>query len=357
MAKNIKLSHKQFRNVKARHSKLINNAHNLSEDNTTINQSNLGPLMDGTIVSRYGKQVDVEDNKTRIIYRCYIRRTIESLTTGDAVLFRIDITNNEQQNGLVETVKPRTSLLSRPDYYDGLKPIVANISKIIIVNAKEPEFSTNILDRYLIACAKAQLSPIIIINKADLFTDDEKTELEKTLNVYKNLGYKTLLVSTQTQEGISELLNLIENENTVLVGQSGVGKTSLLNVLVPTAYANTNEISQTSGLGQHTTTNTKLYHLDNGGLIIDSPGIREFALWHLTNEEVTKSYKEFTPYIGCCKFRDCKHNENEPGCAIVDAVKNGKISQFRYDNYLKIIESMSNNKPSVYVEPGKKYKK
>lgn len=352
MAKNIKLSHKQARNVKARHSKLLDQ----NEDDKSINESSLGPIIEGTVVSRYGKQVDIEENSTREIVRCYIRRTIDSITTGDAVLFRKDIQHGDNQNGLVETVRPRISLLSRPDYYDGLKPIVANVTKILVVSAKEPEFSTNILDRYLIACEQAKLKPIIIINKCDLFIDEELQDLNRILSTYQKLGYQTLLVSSKNGTGVDDLKNLVKNETTVLVGQSGVGKTSLLNVLVPNASASTNSISETSGLGQHTTTNTKLYHLPESGIIIDSPGVREFALWHLTDEEVTKSYREFAPYLGCCKFRDCKH-KTDPGCALVEAVKNGEIADFRFQNYQRIIESMQINKPGAYVVPGKKYGK
>lgn len=352
MAKNIKLSTRQARNVRARHSQLLKE----QDSDTDLNENSLGSIKNGTIVSRYGKQTDVEDDDTRIVYRCFIRRTIESLTTGDKVLFRIDEQHNEGNCGLVETVKPRLNLLSRPDFYDGLKPVAANISKILIVSAKEPEFSTNILDRYLIACDQAKIQPVIVINKYELFSTEEQNELENILDVYKKIGYTTLKVSTVTGLGIDELKELIDTETTVLVGQSGVGKTSLLNTLVPKANGDTNIISSTSGLGQHTTTNARLYHLSGGGIIIDSPGVREFSLWHLTAEEVTKSYIEFSDYLGTCKFRDCKHL-NDPGCSIIEAVKKGDIAEFRFNNYHRIIESMTQNKPDSYIKPGKKYGK
>lgn len=346
-----KISTKQSRNIQKRHNQLLNK--NLEEP---IDEAFLGPLEEGIVISRFGKQADVEDSKTLKIYRTFIRRTITSITTGDKVLYRVDTQHNDGNNGLIETLIPRTSLLSRPDFYDGLKPIVANVTKILIVSAKIPEFSTNILDRYLIACENAKIEPIIVINKIDLFTNDEKEELNKVLNVYKNLGYKYYIVSSKDNIGISELLDEIKNDTSVLVGQSGVGKSSLLNLLVPNAKALTNDVSDNSGLGQHTTTNTKLYHINDTGIIIDSPGVREFGLWHLTNEEVTKCYREFQPFLGGCKFRDCKHL-NDPGCAIVEAVKNGSIAEFRYNNYHKILESMAQNKPDAYVTPGKKYGK
>ncbi len=346
-----KLSTKQSRNVKERHHKLL-------QENSleAIDENCLGAMRDGIVISRYGKQVDIEDAKTRIMYRCFIRRTIDDLATGDKVLFRIDEVHNAGTNGLVETVKQRTSQLSRPDYYDGLKTVVANVTKIVIVSAKEPEFSTNILDRYLIACHCAHIAPIIVINKAELFTESELVTLENICAVYRQLGFQVLFTSTVANTGIAELKKLLASETTVLVGQSGVGKSSLLNALLPEANAQTNIISDTSGLGQHTTTNTRLYHFQEGGIIIDSPGVREFALWHLTAEEVTNCYPEFTPYLGLCKFRDCKHL-TDPGCALVQAVQEGHIAQFRFNNYHRIIDSMIQNKPDAYVAPGKKYGK
>ena len=148
----------------------------------------------------------------------------------------------------------------------------------------------------------------------------------------------------------------MQHEHSVLVGQSGVGKSSLLNAITPVAEAQTGAVSSTSGLGQHTTTSTKLYHLSDDGIIVDSPGVREFALWHLTDDEVTKSYREFRPYLGHCKFSDCKHLK-DPGCAITEALEEGKIAAFRYENYHRIITSMKENKPDAYVKPGRKYGK
>lgn len=348
MGKNIKLNNKQARNVRARHSQLLEE----NQTDASINETSLSPITNGTVLSRYGKQADVENDTTHIVYRCFMRRTIDSITTGDKVLFRIDEQHGDGHTGLVETIKPRTSLLSRPDFYDGLKPIVANVSRILIVSAKEPEFSTNILDRYLIACEQAKITPIIIINKSDLFDVNELEDIQKTLKVYENIGYKTLIVNTKNKQGMEELLQLISKETTVLVGQSGVGKSSLLNTLMPQAEAETNIISLNSKLGQHTTTNTKLYHLPQGGIIIDSPGVREFALWHLTTEEVTQSYKEFSPFLGTCKFRDCNHL-TDPGCAIIQALKNGDIAEFRYNNYHRIIVSMTQNIPNAYAKLGK----
>ncbi|WP_405366455.1 small ribosomal subunit biogenesis GTPase RsgA [Ruminobacter sp.] len=350
MAKN-KITTRQARNIKARHERLLKNTEELLPDD-----SSLGPLTEGTVISRYGKQADVENDADLSVHRCYIRRTIEGLTTGDRVLFRANIKNETEQNGLIEVLKPRTSLLSRPDYYDGVKPVAANITRILIVSTREPEFSTNIIDRYLIACINCNVQPVLIINKSDLFSENERNEISDILKTYEKIGYKALWVSTENGEGIDELKEIIRGETTILVGQSGVGKSSIINRIIPEANASTNRVSDISGLGQHTTTSSRLYHLPDHTTIIDSPGIREFGLWHLTPEEVIKGYPEFLEHTPYCKFRDCKHL-NDPGCAVVEAVKNSEIAQFRFNNYHRIIESMQQNAPTSFSSPGKKTRK
>jgi ribosome biogenesis GTPase / thiamine phosphate phosphatase len=167
------------------------------------------------------------------------------------------------------------------------------------------------------------------------------------LALYRDLGYDFLMVSAKTTAGMQQLLDYLHSGTSIFVGQSGVGKSSLMNSLMPGLAAHTQEVSVNSGLGQHTTTVSRLYHLPDGGDLIDSPGIREFALWHLSAEEVTQGFTEFTPWLGRCKFRDCKHIA-DPGCAIQHAVAAGDISQARYDSYLKILASMAQDKPNHF---------
>lgn len=295
-------------------------------------------LQRGIVICRYGNQADIED-ENRVIRRCSIRRTVGFTATGDYVLWHPDESGTET-SGIIETVVPRKSELLRPDFYDGLKPVAANVDLVIIVSSIMPELSTNIIDRYLITCRYAHIPAAILINKTDLVSPEELNELENRLAIYNNLGYSTFYISTLTGSGINELRNFMKDKTSVLVGQSGVGKSSTLNALLESQVALTGEISESSGLGQHTTTTARLYHIGSSGLIIDSPGIREFGLWHLPPEKIAEGYIEFAPYLGTCRFKDCQHL-SETGCSVREAAENGKISFERYSNYVKIRETLN----------------
>lgn len=313
------------------------------------NLSNFSSPRDGVVVSRFGKSADVEDN-AGIIYRCSIRRTLPSLVTGDKVLWRESLEPNT--NGIIEAVHPRHSELVRPDFYDGVKPVAANVDQIVIISAVLPELSFNIIDRYLVACEATKIKPIIVLNKIDLLDKQKKQEIEQQFLIYTKIGYQVLFVSCQSQQGIESLQKVLDGKISILVGQSGVGKSSIINLLLPHNQATlTGEVSEISGLGQHTTTSTRLYHLPNGGDIIDSPGIREFGLWHLEPEQVIAGFVEFDDYLGGCQFRDCNHLDT-PGCLLQKAVAQGAIAPSRLDNYHRILQSMR----EVKAKTNKSYK-
>jgi ribosome biogenesis GTPase len=209
------------------------------------------------------------------------------------------------------------------------------------VSAILPELSLNIIDRYLVACETLEIEPLIVLNKIDLLDEEGRKFVEEAMDIYRHIGYRVLMVSSHSQEGIAELQNALTDRISIFAGQSGVGKSSLLNALLPELNPIlVGAVSDNSGLGQHTTTAARLYHFPQGGDIIDSPGIREFGLWHLDPEQVTLGFIEFRKYLGGCKFRDCKH-DNDPGCALREAAENGEIAEERYDNYHRILESMS----------------
>ncbi|MDV5172453.1 small ribosomal subunit biogenesis GTPase RsgA [Photobacterium rosenbergii] len=338
MAKKKKLTKGQSRRVRSNQNKRLKR----EKDDIQWDETLLESAREGLVITRFGQHADVEDPETGIIHRCNLRRSIQSLVSGDRVVWRPGVEALQGIAGVVEAVHERESMLTRPDYYDGVKAVAANVNQIIIVSAVLPELSLNIIDRYLIAAETVGIPPLIVLNKVDLLEADDRKQVEDTLSLYQEIGYEVRLVSSETGEGLDGLREDLKGHISIFAGQSGVGKSSLVNSLMPEVDAEVGDVSENSGLGQHTTTAARLYHFPDGGDLVDSPGVREFGLWHLEPEQVTEAFVEFRDYLGGCKFRDCKHG-NDPGCIIREAVEEGKIHQARYDSYHKIIDSMSEN--------------
>ncbi|PHM29594.1 small ribosomal subunit biogenesis GTPase RsgA [Xenorhabdus budapestensis] len=356
MAKS-KLSKGQQRRVQANHQRRLKQPLKRTDtQKPELDDSQLGEPQEGLVISRFGQHTDIEAADGSI-QRCNIRRTIRSLVTGDRVVWRpaLQLQSDVKINGIVEAVHERSSVLTRPDYYDGIKPIAANINQIVIVSAILPELSLNIIDRYLVACETLNIEPLIVLNKIDLLDDERREWVNSVMDIYRHISYRVLEVSSYTGEGISELINLLADKISIFAGQSGVGKSSLLNTLLPNNEKEilVNEVSDNSGLGQHTTTTARLYHFPQGGDVIDSPGVREFGLWHLTPEQVVQGFIEFRDYLGGCKFRDCKHLD-DPGCALREALELGSIAEERFENYHRILESMAQVKPRKNFTEGQK---
>jgi len=346
VAKKKRLSKNQIRRVQSNQDKRLQKNNDKQWD-----ESELGAQLQGIVISRFGQHADIEDENGNI-KRCNLRRAVKSLVTGDRVVWRSGNKAYQGISGVVEAVHPRSTVLTRPDYYDGIKPIAANIDHIIIVSAIAPEFSRNIIDRYLVACEDIAITPIIILNKSDLLDKQSEEIIDRELQHYRNIGYQ-VLYSSMHGNGLDALKSVMKNKTNIFVGQSGVGKTSLLNMLLPEVNALTGGISETSGLGKHTTTTARLYHFPDGGDLIDSPGIREFSLWHLAAERIANGFIEFRPFLGGCRFRDCTH-QGDPGCALAAAVSDGKIDKARYQSFLRILETMDdaknarNRNPNTY---------
>lgn len=294
----------------------------------------LGAEREGLIVAHYGTQVAVESAPGES-QRCHIRANLESLVTGDRVVWC-----EGDPMGVVVAQLDRDSVLSRPDPYGKLKPIAANIDQILVVMAPFPEPHANLIDRYLVAAEAVGIEPVILLNKTDLLQDDPdlKAAMDDLLAIYPQLGYRVLHTSIK-DSSLENLHGALREQTSIFVGQSGVGKSSLVNVLLPEADMRVGALSESSQKGTHTTTTAQLFHLECGGTLIDSPGIREFGLWHMNREQVEWGFREFRALLGSCKFRDCQH-EQEPGCAVLAAVESGTISERRLASYRYIVSTL-----------------
>lgn len=301
-----------------------------------LQDGELEPEEHGLVITHYGTQVVVEATEgvnAGVHKRCHFRSNLGSLVTGDRVVWR-----DGNPYGVVVAVLPRDSALSRPDPHGDMKTIAANIDRIIIVIAPYPEPHANLIDRYLVAANAIGIEPVLLINKVDRIDDATRQKVTYLEHTYRTLGYQVLKVSTRENSGLDELTRYLADFTSVFVGQSGVGKSSLVNALLPDCNLRVGELSERQQ-GNHTTTNAQLFHFPGGGHLIDSPGIREFGLWHMEADEVLEGFVEFRPFIGHCKFRDCSHR-HEPGCAILQALAADKISQTRMDSYRYILSTL-----------------
>jgi len=273
----------------------------------------------GTIVAAHGRQyrVELDDGRTLL---CFPRGKKSELACGDKVGIQLSSDNQ----GVIDSIEERQTLLFRSNEFKQ-KLIAANVTQIVIVVATEPSFSDELITRCLVAAECQDMKALIVLNKCDL---QERLDFATTnLSAFEQLGYPVLGLSAHTS--VDLLRPFLSGHTSVLVGQSGMGKSTLTNALVPGANAPTREISEALDSGKHTTTHATLYRLDDQSVLIDSPGLQEFGLRHLSSNAIEYGFPELRPLLGKCRFRDCRH-DREPDCAVLAAVKSGQISPRRY---------------------------
>lgn len=285
----------------------------------------------GLVIVNYGKNQVIED-ASGDLHRCVARRGLPQTVCGDKVEWQL----TGASAGVIETIQPRRTVLLRADGHNNHRPLAANIDQVVIEAALEPALDYFLIDKYIVAAELAQAEPLIVINKSDLLKPAERSRIDTLIDEYRAIGYTTLLTSALENTGIRAFTSSLTDKASILVGQSGVGKSSLIKRLLPDRDIAIGKLSAASGLGKHTTTSTTLYHLPEGGLLIDSPGVRDFHLGEVNDADLVNGFREFQPWLGQCRFNDCRHL-SEPGCAIITAVADGKILKRRMESYRKLL--------------------
>lgn len=286
----------------------------------------------GRVLSVGGLVSEVQTENGRV-YRCATRRLLKTLSTDQrhvvAAGDRVTIRPSGPDEGIIERVEPRRGIICRTSR-GRQQVIVANVDQMLIVtSAAEPRLKPSLIDRLLVTAEKSGIQPVICINKIDLI---DPAHLQPLVGVYGQMGYMVLLLSAETGFGVRRLHQITGNKETVVVGQSGVGKSSLLNAIEPGLDLRVRTISAETEKGRHTTTAAKLIPLSMGGFIVDTPGIRQFQLWDIIPEEMAGFYRDIRPYVSKCKFPDCTHL-HEAECAVKDAVADYRIDARRYESY------------------------
>ena len=287
----------------------------------------------GTVIASHGRHYLVQAEGIKL--HCVTRGKKSDVAVGDVVEYKLTSKNQ----GVIEAITPRKTLLYRSDQYKS-KMLAANLTQLVVVVATEPSFSDDLISRALVASESSGIKAHIILNKIDVTASLPKAR--ERVGLYAKLGYPVHEVSvTGMPDSTRELLmNLLQGQSTILIGQSGMGKSSLINLIIPDADIATREISAALDTGKHTTTFTRLFQMDayhcQPTAVIDSPGFQEFGLHHLSEGMLERAFPEFLPHLGKCKFYNC-HHHTEPGCTVLAAIKDGEISSMRHDLFKQLV--------------------
>jgi len=317
----------------SRHRTIIGEGEDGEDIVRSVDESRCEP---GVVLRAVGLNSIVETPAGRH-YECTLRRIVRTLArdgrnavvAGDRVLFQ----PTAEEHGVIERVEPRRTVLSRSSGRQE-HVLVSNVDQALIVaSVGNPPLKPHLIDRFLISAEKGNVRPIICINKADLVN---ATNLQPLAGMYARLGYSVVLTSALDGHGIKQLRHLMKDRQTVLSGQSGVGKTSLINAIQPGLKLDTGEVSEWNHKGKHTTRRAELLKLNHGGWVVDTPGIRQMELWDVQPEEMEYYFIEFRPFVTYCKFPDCSHL-HEDKCGVKEAVNNHFIADQRYQSYQRLM--------------------
>ncbi len=287
--------------------------------------------LEGRVIANFGRHLLIED-EDGIAHNCVPRGRRLRAVCGDRVLW---VPGEQDAPGVVEEILPRTSELTRPDRRGRAEVLAANVDQLLVVCAPKPAFDPSLVDRYLVAAELMAIDAAILCNKQDLDELATAQDMPAVCAEYERAGYPVLWLSAREYQGIDALAELARPHTNILVGQSGVGKSSILNALLPAAQASVGSLSAGSGEGRHTTTASMLHHLPGGGDLIDSPGVRDYAPHLARDQDLSVGFLEFRQPAMDCHFSNCRHLE-EPRCAVKAAVSLGEISKRRYRSYLRL---------------------
>lgn len=303
------------------------------------NQNNLdlsdASNLTGLAISHRGGEVEVEpqDDAAGNLF-CKLRSNLGDIVSGDRVVYR-----NENDESTIVAILPRDNLLQREDGFGQVKTVAANVSQLIICLAIEPEPNRFLLDQYLLSAEQQSMDAIILLNKTDLLADDEPDPFNLK-EIYRPMGYAVLHSSIHDVQSIERLQHHCRDRVNVISGVSGVGKSSLTQAILPALDIPIGEISEVNREGRHTTRTSRLYHLPQGGILIDTPGVRGFKPIIDGSRELAAGFREILSLGAYCRFNDCRHI-NEPGCAVRPALDSGELDPGRYNNYLKMLQEQT----------------